>query len=368
MQLAIQDEYAPPDRPKPEIFFDQQAGRGTPGGHTWPEYIIDEISKSALFFWLQSPSWLRSAVCRFEYVAARDRIEQAALALCPLGPSDAGEILWQASLCPIRVGKPSDVDWEYLGEQDRAIFQAAWLAVPDHMLDIERMVERDVAIRHDHAVLCQEAAPRMLQVHRSTIERKLGIAYDSLLSYLAHPAPEFNRRWREELRARRRAGTGLGPGRIAGAELTCVSAQRQLADAVSGGSPRRIKSGLSMLLVPDRGGASGFWMTEQPIRGETAERFNGLLPAALHCGTSAAGDAFWSAAAIAAVAERLGRHGLAVPDAAQARAIDAILRQPQEVQLKLGLWGAVSRFWRRDEGGSLRASAEDLPLYLTAGL
>jgi hypothetical protein len=132
--------------PEVEIFRDVDQ----PDGIRWRGQLVRAIRRSILFFWLQSPSYLSSATCRFELEMFRDQVARIAR---HFGVSSHAGRLFEHWIFPIRWQTVHEYMWPPM-LRNPAIRDVAqlWddLEVHDHF-DIARHGHSDASYR-EHGV------------------------------------------------------------------------------------------------------------------------------------------------------------------------------------------------------------------------
>lgn len=90
--------------PEVEIFRDVNQA---PGTH-WPKELVSAIRRSVLFFWLQSPRYLDSELCRFELEMFQAQVSRIAH---HFGVPGNAELLFEHWIVPIRWQNDHEANW-----------------------------------------------------------------------------------------------------------------------------------------------------------------------------------------------------------------------------------------------------------------
>lgn len=346
MQAALADPISPWGELR--IFRDIARHNSITPGADWPRAITAAIARSTLFFWVQSPMWLKSWVCVFEFDAFEDRVARIAAEFIPSGSSVTAQTLSEALLKPVRMFEMEE-EWVRIdidpGLRNR--FESEWSR--RHV-----MPELRFSLAHGHpshesspySYRCTRAAQPIARSFGRTLDALGGVSLARLNEFLTDDSQDFERRWmgifEERFSELRRPD---GPG----TRDDDWTAQQRLMKRLTR-PPNKI--GLSFVLVPDVQGKQGFWVAAKPLpnkfQSNVTERISSQYPVALGSG----GFLQFSAEAVKRFHRYLRTIGLDLPDAEQASRIQAVFAKRSDHALRLGFESNLSSgFWHINADG-----------------
>lgn len=334
------------------IFRDNDRKTGIDSGSDWPRSIVEAIARSTLFFWVQSPAWLRAgSPCQFEFEAFRDRIARISDEFRAGSSTSASRDLQGALVVPIRWYDMHPEDWSQIDADVCRAFRPEWdlMQTIDELNFPLRRTRTPLSDGHAAAASAAAAAPIAERFKKALAA--LGTDLPTLQAFIDSDRATFEQRWLAELERRMPA---LAAPRAAPPTDPTLRAQARLAARISAGLTRAVEQafGVSSVLVPaDDGGERGFWAAAMPL----SNRWRATL-AAYGDGRPVNGPAgwlLWSAEDIAALAEPLAELGFGVPDAAQAARLLQLFGGSRDTAIQLGFQSMPRDLWFRDAAGAL---------------
>jgi hypothetical protein len=281
-----------------ELWRDSDPEGGIGSGRNWPSTIVGALSRSLLFFWIQSPRWLDRKICRLEFEAFRDRVRRLAGAFP--GNPDPDE-LWGLLVTPVHVMSVRPETWELYDPDVRQRYQTVWLETQRHrMLDLSFLMRSHDPLAVDTRALCLGAAHDIYE-DLIAATKMLGTTLRGLLEYAAQPDQAFEAHWRKVFHNFDTPDLPGGPENSPD-DKQLLMRQKRLADLHSSGDPHKTiqQTHLTMLLLPTMVGQDGFWCSHESAQGQVAATAAELLPDDPPR-RSAAGYMLWSEHAIRVV-------------------------------------------------------------------
>lgn len=337
---------------EPHIFRDRDRREGIPPGADWVRTIIAAIARSTLFFWVQSPRWLMSPVCVFEFDVFEDRVARIAAEFIPSDSPLTTQTLSDALLIPVPIFNMEPKEWAGIDPELRKRFEGAWSrrqATPDlnfTLTDGNRSHETN-----PYSYQCTRAAQSIARSFSRTLDA-LGISLTRLNEFLTDDSQEFERRWLGIFEER---SSELKRHDSTGARDDDLVAQQRLMKRMARPSD---KMGFSFVLVPYIQGKNGFWVSAKPIpnkfQSNVTARIGSGHPVVLGLG----GYLQFSAAAVKVFHRYLRIIGLDLPDFEQASRLQAVFSKGSDHALRLGFESRLSSgFWHIDaDGVSIRST------------
>lgn len=353
MQAALADPISPWGELR--IFRDIARHNSIRHGEDWPRAITAAIARSALFFWVQSPKWLKSPVCVFEFDAFEDRIARIAAEFIPSGSPLTAQTLSGALLQPVRMFEMEKEEWLSIDIDPvlRNRFESEWSR--RHIMPELRFSLAHGRPSHEsspYSYRCTRAAQPIARSFGRTLDALGGVSLARLNEFLTDDSQDFERRWmgiyEERFSESKRHGGS-------GARDDDWTAQQRLMKRLTR-PPNKI--GLSFVLVPYVHGKQGFWIAAKPLpnkfQSNVTERIGSQYPVALGSG----GFLQFSAEAVKRFHRNMRTIGLDLPDAEQASRLQAVFAKGSDHALRLGFEsGLSSGFWHIDaDGVSIRST------------
>ncbi|PTS75487.1 hypothetical protein DBR17_15795 [Sphingomonas sp. HMWF008] len=332
-------------------------------GLSWRRGLVEQLSKSLLFYWCQTPLWLTRPNCLAEYRIFQAGLVEMATDLAPASSEIDTDWLAQRLIVGIPFQRVSAEKWEELIARspvphEIAHFQSIWDAGHQLGHDIAQYSEQDVkfyAQRRTQAVLTNVAE----------VLRALGGA-PRVIDYLEHRDASFKRAWTDHLAdintVAKIDAAGM-PFRSTDPILSLRRAQARLLEGKLGLQANRFKRefDISMCVVPSDAGAMPILISAAPIEPDNVPEGGPWSVT-----NDAAGNALWNFADVARVAVILHDDGLALPSAEEADRIGSIAETSRDCLRVLGLsW--PDNLWIRGEGGEVKPlypTSRPLPLFV----
>lgn len=342
-----------------DIYRDVDRANGISVGALWPQDVIAAVARSTLFFWVQSPRWLRAdSMCSFEFEMFCDRVKRVARHFVTTGSEQTAERLLEALVIPVRLFEMEPSDWSLIDERIRQRFEHEWNQRQVHpALDLARHRLRGTPPTLGYALNCIDAAQPIAKRFGGALA-ELKIDLPTLNAFIAADSADFHRQWSRayETRFDDELQRQCIPARDAD-----LAAQQRLAGG-RGHHMSRWPSGLSFVLVPDASGERGFWASAAPLSNRFERVIAGSVPDRGQVQRGPGGFLLCSAAGAVALHDTLRALGAALPEAAQAGRLQAIFAKGRDHALRLGFQAMPDGFWFVDEHGVNAHGADASPL------
>jgi hypothetical protein len=362
MQLGLSEHFG--NLGEIRLFRDRDPERGIRPGRDWVRSIVEAGATAGLFFWQQSPRWLASPVCRFEFDLFRDRVARIAEHYSTALRAVDSEILWGHLVIPIHWAELSEAHWSDLDPALRQTYEAHWRrSQRSPHLDFVERIKRGEPRLHDFGPLSHAASAEAFNTLEEAADM-LGVTLPAFLRHLQQAPAGFVQDWMREFD--RRVLNSAPPGHAAASPV--LHDQQRLARlACSGYTGRPMRQfGLDMALIPFEGGQEGFWAMVAPADQAMAEQAKKVLPTLPSAQRGPAGHMLWPAALAEGLCDLLAaqNYDLRLPDHRAAERLRQLSLDPDGI-VSLGLKGPCPAFWHRDPAGGL-AGSKPLPLILVS--
>lgn len=341
-----------------QIFRDNSSDDGISPGADWFRAVVAAVARSTLFFWVQSPRWLRAgSLCSVEFAAFEDRLARVARHFCPSNATHVTRTLSETLLIPVRMINMSPTDWDQIDPALRQRYEAEWgrrQVMPE--LDFTRTSWDAGSPAQPYGHACISAAQPIARNFGRALAT-LGVDLATLNAFIQSDCHDFERRWL--------LNRALWPGQPQLNALLTPGGPAAAAAPKSWPAPPSVL-GLSFFWLPDDAGDNGCWTATSPLQNRLQQGIAGWLAGADARGPG--GFLLLTAVHAAALRPHLREAGLDLPDSRQAARLRMLISRGRDAALRMGMQSPVPDFWCSDTLAAARPAGPSprLPLLLVA--